>query len=370
MTSLEIRVQPWVTPAGGPDMDRWVTRRVEFRVEFVLDGRTVSDLGEADARPNTVTVFDLGDRKRAADVLRGRAALTDSFPPVGRLPLLLCPCGDPGEGTLTVRLSRTADTVTWDQWAWEHDSFPIEWLPDLPECRFPLDEYAAAVEEAGRLAATTEGKATSIIRVANHGDGIVRWIDRRVRGELAQQAEWLDVDVVHPGVEERSPGLGRLLVAVALMRSELAEARSGRRYVPTGDQAQRVVAAASEIVESPEAFRLPGQTLSAVEWLHGHLPAGNQLPREKGQYFDGVDPKQINSLVPGQFAILSAYFGAKQDTTPEALLDEIQRRCSELGMTHEHFAGTHVWQGFLEDPARQLAWFIEQELVICEVSED
>ncbi|MGJ9404057.1 hypothetical protein [Arthrobacter sp. KK5.5] len=164
--------------------------------------------------------------------------------------------------------------------------------------------------------------------------------------------------------------LGRPLAAMTLMRSELARATAGRRDVPTGEQAQRVVAAASKIVESPEAFRLPRQTLNAVEWLHDHLSTGNQRPREKDQYFDGVDPKQINSLVPGQFAILSAYFGAKEDNTPESLMDEIQRRCSELGMTHEHFAGTHIWQGFLNDPARQLAWFIEQELVSCEVSED
>ncbi|GER23892.1 hypothetical protein NCCP1664_23870 [Zafaria cholistanensis] len=41
-TSLEIRVQPWVVPASGPDMDTRVTCRVESRVEFVLDGRTES----------------------------------------------------------------------------------------------------------------------------------------------------------------------------------------------------------------------------------------------------------------------------------------------------------------------------------------
>lgn len=39
-------------------------------------------------------------------------------------------------------------------------------------------------------------------------------------------------------------------------------------------------------------------------------------------------------------------------------------------MTHEHFAGTHVWQGIMEDPAHDLVWFAEQGLAICEVSED
>jgi hypothetical protein len=96
-------------------MDAWITREVHSRVEFVLDGRAVSEIGGADARPDTVTVFHLNDKRLATDVLMGRAPLTDSFLPAGRLPLLVCPCGDPGEGTLTVRLSLTPDTVTWDQ---------------------------------------------------------------------------------------------------------------------------------------------------------------------------------------------------------------------------------------------------------------
>jgi len=371
MTSLEIRVQPWVTLAGGPDMPAWVTRRVESRVEFVLDGRTVSDLGGADDHPETVTVFNLDDKRLAADVLMGRAPLTDWFPPTGRLPLLVCPCGDPGEGTLTVRLSLTKDTVTWDQWAWEHDSFPIERL-SLPECRFRLDEYSAAVAEAGRQSALIEGKPTSIIRVANQGDGITRWLDRRVRGELARQVEWLDIDVVHPGVRERSTELEQLLAAMALMRDELAGAKMNRRFVPAGAQSRRVITAASGIVESPEAFRLPEQTLSAVQWLRDYLSAADQRPRaqKEGVYFDDVDPKQVHALAPGQFAILSAYFGASEDNTPKSLMEDIRRRCSDLGMTHEHLAGTHVWQGFLDEPTRQLVWFVQQGLHICEVSED
>jgi hypothetical protein len=142
--------------------------------------------------------------------------------------------------------------------------------------------------------------------------------------------------------------------------------------VPSGERSRSVVAAASGVLVSHEAFRLPVQTLGAVKWLLDRLSLGSPRPgsRERGLHFDGVDPKQILSLVPGQFAILSAYFGAKEDNTPWSLLDEIQRRCSELGMLPEHFAGTHVWRGFLEDPARQLAWFVEQGLVICEVSEE
>lgn len=371
MTSLQIRVEPWVDAPGGSARDTWVTRRVECRLEFVLNGHAVSDLNPIDASPQHVTVFDLGDKRRAADVLMGRAPLTDSFPPTGRLPLLVCPCGDPGEGTLTVRLSLTQDTVTWDQWAWEHDSYPTEWLPDLPECHFRLDDYSTAVQEAGRLATLIEGKVSSVIRVANPGVGILRWIDRRAHGELASQVDWLDIEVLQPGVEERGPELAQLLAAVKSMRDELAEARSNRRYLPTGEQAQRVVALASGIAASPEAFRLPEQTLTAVDWLGTRLSAENPRPGHQGKslYCDGVHPQQIASLAPGQFAILSAYFGAEQDNTPEFLRGEIQRRCSALGMTHEYLAGTHVWQGFLTDPGRQLAWFSERGFRICAVSE-
>lgn len=90
-------------------------------------------------------------------------------------------------------------------------------------------------------------------------------------------------------------------------------------------------------------------------------------------YFDGVDNRQIGSLSPGPFAILSTYFGAQEDKVPEPpveVIEEIHRRCSELGMTHEYTAGTHLWQGFLARPGHQLSWFADQGLVICEITED
>lgn len=270
MTSLGSRVQPWVDLSVL--RDDWVTCRVESRVDFLVDGRAVSDLNPIDASPERVTVFDLVDTEVANDILLGRAILTEEFPPARRLPLLVCPCGDPGEGTLTVRLTLTEDTVVWDRWAWESDVAPAEELPDLPDCRFRRDEYTAAVRETGRLARTIRGQVSSIIRVPRQGDGILRWIDKRVRGELACQLDWLDLEVVHPPVEDRSPELRRLLDAVTMLRDVLTPAQADRRLPDPGPEpSQRALAAASRILASPEAFRLPAESLEAVEWLHGYL---------------------------------------------------------------------------------------------------
>jgi hypothetical protein len=270
MTSLGSRVQSWVDLSVL--RDDWVTCRVESRVDFLVDGRAVSDLNPIDASPEHVTVFDLVDTEVANDILLGRADLTEGFPPAGWLPLLVCPCGDPGEGTLTVRLTLTEDIVVWDRWAWESDVAPAEELPDLPECRFRRDEYTAAVREAGRLARAIRGQVSSIIRVPRQGDGILRWIDTRIRGELACQLDWLDLEVVHPPVEDRSPELSRLLEAVTVLRDALTPEQAGRRLpAPGSDPSQRALRAASQVLASPEAFRLPEESLEAVEWLHGYI---------------------------------------------------------------------------------------------------
>lgn len=273
MTSLQIGLRPWVTPAGGLDADTWITRTVESRIEFSLDGRSVSELARAGDHIETVTIFDLDDKMLAAEVLLGQAVLSDGFPGPGRIPLMLCPCGDPGEGSLTVRLSLTDDTAIWDQWAWEYDYglAPSEQHPELPACRFPIDPYRAAVNDAGRLATLVGGIPNSIVRVANHGDGIRRWIERRWRGELACQLDWLDVEMVHADSGEIESQLKRILELMIHIRNELAPVQAARRYVPTAEQSELVVKAASEILESPEGFRLPEETRQAVKWLRSQL---------------------------------------------------------------------------------------------------
>jgi len=273
MTSLEIRSRPWAGPFAGPAAEEWTTRRVESRVEFIVDGRPVSELGGIDADLEHVTVFDLADVGLAADVLMGRARLTDSaFPPTGRLPLLVCPCGDPREGTLTVRLSLAKDKVTWDQWAWEEDGLRIEWLPALPAYSFRLKDYSAVIDEAARLARMNRGKATSIIRVVKRRGGIKYRRGRRTRDELVGQLDWLDLEALEPEVGESSAGLHELLTMVESIRHELAEATTNPGYVLSQEQVQRAIHAAANIRDSAESFRLPGRTLHAVDWLRGNLP--------------------------------------------------------------------------------------------------
>lgn len=274
MNSLGFRVQPWETFRASSN-NGWIFHEVHSRVELMVDGRGITELSEIDAVPENVTVFDMTESKHAAEVLMGQARLTDYYPPEGRLPLLGCPCGDPGGGVLTVRLSLTKDTVTWDKWAREDEFYPTEWLEHLPAYHFQLDEYAAIIDEARRLADEIAGKVTSMIRVANPGGGISRWIDRGVRGELACRLDWLDIEVVQPEIDERGPKLCQLVDDVKSIQTVLASHRRTRRLGLTQEQSKRVYALASRILDSDEFVWLPGQTRGSVEWLRDRFQGGN-----------------------------------------------------------------------------------------------
>lgn len=274
MATLQISVQPWTHLVVGLDRGQWDTRYVKSRVEFVLDGRGVTELIGTDALSGNVSIFDASDIKLATEVLMGRARLTDYFPPEGRTPLLFCSCGDPGEGAITVRLSITKDTVTWDQWAWEHDSFPTEWLPHLPAYHFPLDEYEAALYEAGQMALKIMGTASSIIRIASPGQGIMHWLDKRKRGELACQLDLLDIEVIQPAPDLQDTDLRQLINEVQAIRTTLSASLNSRRYEPTREQGQQVVSSAARIIDSAEAFRLPWQTQESLEWLRDRFQSG------------------------------------------------------------------------------------------------
>ncbi|MGO3762173.1 MAG: hypothetical protein ACTJF3_13470 [Glutamicibacter arilaitensis] len=274
MASLQIGVQPWTHSVVGFDRGEWETCHVNSRVEFVLDGCGLTDLIGPDALSGYVSIFDASDIKLAAEVLMGRARLTDYFPSEGRIPLLFCSCGDPGEGVMTVRLSITKDTVTWDQWAWEHDSFPIEWLPHLPAYHFPFDGYEAALDEAGQMALEIMGTASSIIRIASPGQGIMHWLDKRKRGELACQLDLLDIEIIQPAPDLQDTDLRQLINEVQALRTALGASLSNRRYEPTREQSQQVVSSAAKILDSTEAFRLPGQTQESLEWLRDRFQSG------------------------------------------------------------------------------------------------
>lgn len=271
MTSLEVRAEPWTQGMWSPQENGWATQTVTSRVEFLLDGRSLSELNPVDAKPEPVSVFEVVDATEAVKIMLGEAILPNDFIPDGRIPLLTCECGDPSDGSLTVRFSRTGGMVVWDQWAWEHGGFGTETFPDLPECRFRHEDYTAALHDAGRLAATVGDQASSIVRVPDHIDGVWRWLAKRVRGEMACELDWLDIEVVHPPAEEWGVDLRQLVDAVAVFRDELATAKTRRRHAPIAAPSQRALTAVSRIVASPEAFRLPAETLEAVKWLHARV---------------------------------------------------------------------------------------------------
>lgn len=135
-----------------------------------------------------------------------------------------------------MRLSITKDTVIWDQWAWEHDSFQIEWLPHLPAYHFPFDEYEATLDEAGQVALEIMGTASSIIRVASPGQGIRHWLDKRKRGELACQLELLDIEIIQPAPDLQDTDLRQLINEVQGLRTSLGASQSNLRYEPTREQ--------------------------------------------------------------------------------------------------------------------------------------
>jgi hypothetical protein len=114
MTSLAVRAEPWTLGMWAPHEEGWVTQTVTSRVEFLLDGVSLSELNPVDSEPEPVSVFEVADAADAVRTMLGEASLPNDFLPEGRLPVLTCECGDPGDGSLTVRLSRTGDTVIWD----------------------------------------------------------------------------------------------------------------------------------------------------------------------------------------------------------------------------------------------------------------
>ena len=111
------------------------------------------------------------------------------------------------------------------------------------------------------------GTASSIIRIASPGQGIMHWLDKRKRGELACQLDLLDIEVIQPAPDLQDTDLRQLINEVQAIRTALSASLNSRRYEPTREQGQQVVSAAARILDSAEAFRLPGQTQESLEWL-------------------------------------------------------------------------------------------------------
>ena len=143
---------------------KWVVREVSNRVDFVLDGRGLSDLVEATEIGRLdyqVTPFELTTID-ARSVMAGEAPFEEWIPDTSRIPLLVCPCGDLLCGALTVRLSRDINGVEWSEWAWDNYMEAAQPLPSLPVCRFEPTTYEETLRDAERLALTNRDPMTRV----------------------------------------------------------------------------------------------------------------------------------------------------------------------------------------------------------------
>ncbi len=252
---------------GGFERGSWHACIVGSRLEFVLDGTDLSELIHADPFRGDVSIFDATDIKLAQDVLLDRERMDDEFPVSGRIPLMFCSCGDPGEGALTARLTIIEDTVTWDQWANEDDSGWINWISELPAYTFSLENYLAAVRKAAQMELSIMGAVSSKTRVRVPGEGLRSWVDKRRRGELACKLDLLAIEVVRIEEGEHESDLRILLEWLEAIRSALRQAHDNRHFVPTLDQRREVSALTKAVLKSPENFRLPWETNEALKWL-------------------------------------------------------------------------------------------------------
>lgn len=92
-----------------------------------------------------------------------------------------------------------------------------------------------------------------------------------MQGLTPGQMDWLDLEVLQPNVGEQSAGLRELLATVESIRHELGKSTTNPGHVPTEEQIRHVTNAAARILDSPESFRLPRQTVDAVDWLRKNL---------------------------------------------------------------------------------------------------
>ena len=263
MSLLAVTTIPWVHDVHG----RFVERQVFNRVEFIVDGRGLSEevdnAEELDAgRLEMVTLFELRTL-HARSVLMGEGS-ESWMPGTSRIPLLVCWCGDPHCGTLTAQLTRDASGVTWSDWAWEDYLSPPAAL-SLPTQVFEETRYELVLDEAERLALANAGPETHM-RVRVPGPW---WRNLRTNAEErtdnAAMRGWLQARPIAVVGKETHGGyrdlLDQLTAAQRLIRS--ATNKEGEVF-PVGQR--DVMVALTAISESPHRISLPPYTLDSVHW--------------------------------------------------------------------------------------------------------
>lgn len=246
---------------------KWVVREVSNRVDFVLDGFSLSDLVEATeigGLDYQVTPFEL-TYIDARSVMAGEAPFQEWIPDTSRIPLLVCPCGDLCCGALTVRLSRDTTGVEWSEWAWEDYMDSAEPLPSLPVCHFEPTTYAETLRDAERLALANRDPMTRV-RVRQPGPW---WRNSlripQERNDIGARLGWLHTEALIPTVDEADGDYADFLDNLDSAQTLLAGA-SGRNRRLDGHQRAAAIDALIAVDRSPHRISLPWETLDAVRW--------------------------------------------------------------------------------------------------------
>lgn len=265
MSSLTVATTPVI--ANRSD-GRWVIREVSNRVEFLLDGRRLSDfleeteLGRLD---HQVTPFEF-PAPDAQAVLSGRTPFDPSLHDASRVPLLVCPCGDLLCGALTVRLGEDAGATRWSDWAWEDQYAPALPLASLPVIRFDPAMYEQALRDAAAVSAANREPVTRM-RVRVPGP----WWRNALRAPQERTDEaamlgWLRAEAVTPSPSEADSDYVDFLVSLDTAQALLDGASSSRRALD-GDHRLAAVEALRAVEASEHRISLPPETLAAVRWF-------------------------------------------------------------------------------------------------------
>lgn len=269
MTSLSVTTAPVIANEGD---GRWVVREVSNRVEFLLDGRRLSDLVEETELGRLdyqVTPFEF-PAIDAPGVLSGQAPFDSSLDDTSRVPLLVCPCGDLACGALTVRLSKEADTVAWSRWAWENQYEPALRLVSLPAGRFDAATYEQALREAAEVASANREPMTRMrVRVPGPWWRNIRIAPQERRDEEAMLG-WLQAEAVRPSIGDAEGTYFDFLVSLDTAQDLLVGAASSKGHMNEGHR-QEAVEALRAVEKSEHRISLPPETLGAVRWSLARL---------------------------------------------------------------------------------------------------
>jgi hypothetical protein len=246
---------------------KWVVRQVSNRVDFVLDGISLSSLVEATeigGLEYQVTPFELTTID-ARSILAGEAPFEESISDTSRTPLLVCPCGDLLCGALTVKLSRDTKGVAWSEWAWENYLEPAQPVPSLPVCPFEPTTYEETLRAAELLALANREPVTRV-RVRQPGPwwrNILRIPQERT--DPGAMLGWLHAEAVIPALGEADDDYADFLINLDSAQTLLAGAASRNGELDSRQRAE-VIDALMAVDQSPHRISLPPETLDAVRW--------------------------------------------------------------------------------------------------------